>query len=76
MTESMACPECGKNMERGYLTSREGIYWNKKVPRAIASGIPLTKDVQPVFRFGYIRVYRCKECKILRYFEDSKMWNE
>jgi hypothetical protein len=76
MNEDAPCPACGKKMERGYLTSKMGTYWDKKPPRFFAAGESLTVDTYPVFKFHYIRSLRCKECKILRYFEDSGLWED
>ena len=38
----MECPTCGKLMEKGYIVSRGGMYWNTKAPKTFPRGEPLT----------------------------------
>lgn len=33
MTESGVCPYCGNEMEKGFIVSNYGIWWNDHVPR-------------------------------------------
>lgn len=38
MTESSACPYCGNEMEKGFIVSNHGIWWNDHVPRYFCGG--------------------------------------
>ncbi|MGY5862511.1 MAG: PF20097 family protein [Candidatus Thorarchaeota archaeon] len=38
MTESSACPYCGNEMEKGFIVSNYGTWWNDHVPRLICRG--------------------------------------
>jgi hypothetical protein len=35
VTEISACPYCGVEMEKGFIVSNYGIWWNDHVPRVI-----------------------------------------
>ena len=62
----MECPTCGKLMEKGYIVSRGGMYWNTKVPKTFPRGEPLTTPPGELGGFR-LEAYRCKSCKIIKY---------
>jgi protein-arginine kinase activator protein McsA len=65
--EQKACPSCGNEMEKGYLISKMGVYWDDHVPRFIAPGTLLSPSTTEVFKMHYIPSYRCRSCKIIQY---------
>lgn len=68
-SDSMKCPYCGSEMEKGYIQCRDGVVWRKKksavsalsmiAPDAILLGTP---DGNP-FGGGYVVTYHCADCK-------------
>ena len=65
----MQCAHCGKEMELGYIQSRDGLGWNAK--KRIVSALSGTFADQ---NLGETAVaFRCKECKkvIIDYSDES-----
>ncbi len=65
----MKCPYCGKDMEKGYVQSRDGVVWRKKksaitaLAGFAADAVDLgTPDGNP-FGGSFVVVYRCADCK-------------
>ena len=59
----MYCPDCGKNMEEGYLSSRFPVFWSEGV-----SGFPVPTqrgDVMLGKALGLLRpkAYLCRDCR-------------
>ncbi|MFW9808069.1 MAG: PF20097 family protein [Candidatus Thorarchaeota archaeon] len=71
--EHKTCPSCGKGMEKGYLISKMGVYWDTHVPRFIAPGTLLSPNTTEVFKMHYIPSHRCQSCKIIQYGEPSDL---
>ncbi|MFW9974804.1 MAG: PF20097 family protein [Candidatus Thorarchaeota archaeon] len=71
MQNHHACPSCSKEMEKGYLISKMGVYWDDHVPRFIAPGTLLSPSTTEVFKMHYIPSYRCRSCKIIQYGEPT-----
>ena len=69
--EHRTCPSCGKEMEKGYLISKMGVYWDDHVPRFIAPGTLLSPNTTEVFKMHYVPSYRCQSCKIIQYGEPA-----
>ena len=69
--EHKACPSCGNEMEKGYLISKMGVYWDDHVPRFIAPGTLLSPNTTEVFKMHYVPSYRCQSCKIIQYGEPA-----
>lgn len=55
----MKCPYCNKEMEKGYIQSRDGLAWNSK--KRILAGFSAWFAEQPL-EYELI-AYRCKDCK-------------
>lgn len=63
------CPYCGKEMIKGYIQCRDGVYWSEKV-RAIAAIPPFDKSAT-VLKSGSwglckgdaVEAYNCLKCK-------------
>jgi hypothetical protein len=69
--EHRTCPSCGKEMEKGYLISKMGVYWDDHVPRFIAPSTLLSPNTTEVFKMHYVPSYRCQSCKIIQYGEPA-----
>jgi hypothetical protein len=69
--EHHACPSCGNEMEKGYLISKMGVYWDDHVPRFLAPGTLLSPNTTEVFKMHYVPSYRCRSCKIIQYGEPA-----
>ena len=59
----MNCPDCGKTMEEGYLSSKGPVFWSEEV-----SGFPLPirpGDVMLGKAMGLLqpRAYLCRDCR-------------
>ena len=65
----MKCPYCDKEMEKGYIQCRDGVYWAEKIRPVAAipvfSGnmISLSSDEVEVFSGKAAVAYCCRECK-------------
>ena len=55
----MNCPYCNKEMEKGYIQSRDGLGWNAK--KRIVSALSGTFADQDLGKA--VVAFRCKECK-------------
>ena len=62
---------CGEEMEKGYLISKMGVYWDDHVPRFIAPGTLLSPNTTEVFKMHHVPSFRCQSCKIIQYGEPS-----
>jgi hypothetical protein len=69
--DNKVCPSCGKVMEKGYLISKMGVYWDDHVPRYFAPGTLLSPNTTEVFKMHYVPSYRCRYCKIIQYGEPT-----
>ncbi|MFW9933826.1 MAG: PF20097 family protein [Candidatus Thorarchaeota archaeon] len=60
------CPICKNPMEKGYIVSRKGIFWNDHIPR----NDPLGETVGPYGEVfdgcSYVEAHRCRKCGIFR----------
>ena len=66
----MICKICGKEMTKGYIQSRDGIFWDEKVRKVAAlplskSAIRISGDSTGPFSGSSVEAYRCKECRII-----------
>lgn len=74
----MKCPQCGKEMEKGFISSRDSVLleWVKgeESPRTEGFGSIETLIYKPYFWWGYLEAYRCPDCELLllSYHKDSK----
>ncbi len=63
----MNCPYCGKEMEKGYINSRDGIVWRRKKSMAAAFDLLASDAVDLGTRKplgeSYVVVYRCADCR-------------
>ena len=67
----MDCPYCKKEMEKGYIQSRDGLGWNrKKIFPKVFSG---TLTEQELGRT--VIAYNCRECKKIVIDYSSLEWN-
>lgn len=76
--ELSECPYCGKEMERGFIQCRDGVYWTKKKQFiaalsswgkgcvSLANGAAISSSA--------VYAYKCDSCKkvIIDYFADDK----
>ncbi len=69
--QSHTCPSCGNEMEKGYIISEKGVYWDDHVPRFIAPGTLLSPNTTEVFKMHYVPSHRCRSCKIIQYGEPA-----
>ena len=53
----MKCPNCGKEMEEGYLSSRSPVFWSERV-----SGLPLPTEKGDVLLGKMMGLMRPKAC--------------
>ncbi|MBR3998723.1 MAG: hypothetical protein IKI93_10325 [Clostridia bacterium] len=59
----MNCPYCGKEMTKGYLSSRDPLTWRTK-KSALPVLDPLAKDAVILAGSGTVLVvHRCEECR-------------
>ena len=64
----MKCPYCNCDMEKGYIQSRDNLFWCKKL-RKVAALPPLGEAIQLVtpenslFKGEAIEAYNCPKCK-------------
>ncbi len=62
------CPYCGKEMELGYIQSRDGVYWCVK-KRPVAAIPPILQEYIELatsgesFSGGAVEAYNCPDCK-------------
>lgn len=69
----MICPYCGKEMEKGFIQSRDGVWWTKKkyiIPAITAlEFVREAVDLNP--KEGCVDAYMCIECgKVIVEFGD------
>ena len=62
------CPYCNNDMEKGFIQSRDNLYWSKKIRKVAAIGplgeaIPLTTRDGSLFKGEAIEAYNCPKCK-------------
>lgn len=65
----MKCPYCGKEMEQGYIQSRDGLGWSKKdrmlkVFAGLLAEIPFGNSVD---------AWRCADCKKI-VIDEKRKW--
>jgi hypothetical protein len=60
----MKCPECGKEMETGYITARApGLFWNYE-EYSFSRGEPINTSLSSIDRFvagAFIATHRCQD---------------
>ncbi len=61
------CPVCRNPMERGYIVSNRGIYWNDHIPRFICQGEAMGPHADSLWNCAYVEAYRCRRCRVIRY---------
>lgn len=66
--EPMKCPNCGNEMEKGYIQSRDGLGWNRR-KRLLSS---LSSIMADQYLGTVVPAYRCNSCrKIVIDYSDS-----
>jgi hypothetical protein len=64
----MKCPECGKEMEAGYIhAGAPGLFWNYE-EYSFSRGEPINTGLSSVDRVlagTFLAAYRCQDCKLL-----------
>lgn len=61
----MICPFCGKEMKKGYIQSREGVFWTEK--KHMFGAIAVfgfdrdAIDLNP--KEGYVNAFMCEKCR-------------
>lgn len=72
------CPFCNNDMTKGYIQSRDPLYWSEKI-RKIAAIPPINNSIllaipdETVFKGTSIEAYNCSKCKkiVISYDENS-----
>jgi hypothetical protein len=74
MSEVKKCPECGGEMEKGFLVTNRPLRWDTRPHMHIARGELLT----PVLDMVNLEAYRCTKCRLVvfRYEEHVGLWTE
>ena len=68
--EHHSCPQCEKEMEKGYLFSHRGVYWGDHVPRLFVSKASLLNpNTTEMLKMAYVPSFRCRSCKLIQYGE-------
>jgi predicted RNA-binding Zn-ribbon protein involved in translation (DUF1610 family) len=77
-SEVKKCPECGEEMERGYLpVGMRGLQWSSKKHKWFADSLwqesveSLTGDTFRAF-MGNVPAYLCRECKLVLVFYENE----
>lgn len=68
MTEGIVkkCPECGKEMEKGYVVS-EAIKWSNQKPGPVAFGLESVLPWQ-FLSIPNVEAHRCKQCMLVLFY--------
>lgn len=71
----MKCPYCNEEMEMGYISSRDLLFWTKKKP-IIPAFSCLQNNAIPLSLCGSSRIvaYNCMKCKkvVIDYTEEGQ----
>jgi hypothetical protein len=75
--EDAICPSCGGNMDRGWIASNKRIYWNINEP-GVSGKSKNAERLSASGRFGMaparLSAYRCRSCRLIRYFPPEFDW--
>lgn len=65
----MKCTCCGSDMQKGYIQSRDGVYWSNKLQVIAAikglssDSIKLSGDNEGPFSGSYVVAWKCNKCR-------------
>ena len=60
----MVCPYCGKEMEQGYISCRDGVYWCEKkhiIPPLLGLGKDRKIDLNT--QENHVKAFICEHCR-------------
>ncbi|MFW9919323.1 MAG: PF20097 family protein [Candidatus Thorarchaeota archaeon] len=66
------CPACGIDMEKGYIVSARGIFWNHQLSVFSCTGETIGPYSGLGLKCSYIQAYRCRKCRLLRYLDSDR----
>lgn len=66
----MICKKCGKEMIKGYIQCRDGVFWDEKLRKVAAlplsgSALKLSGDASGPFSGSAVEAYHCRECRTI-----------
>jgi len=68
------CPSCGERMEKGWIAANMQVYWNVKRPSWSGKSSGAERMDKGFWAPGKIAAYRCKDCRVIRYYPAEFDW--
>ncbi len=68
------CPSCGEKMEKGWIATYSWIYWNVKRPGLGGKSSGAERMNKGSWPPSKVAAYRCKDCRIIRYYPAEFDW--
>jgi len=65
-SEVKKCPECGTEMEKGFVVSNV-IHWSSKKSKILTFGLEMIVPWQ-LWSIPNAAAYRCRHCKLVRFY--------
>jgi len=69
MSEVKKCPECGGEMEKGFLISPRTLWWNTQKQEVFLGGEQLLRSN---WKGNNLEGYRCKKCQLIVFKYDYR----